>query len=320
MTFDVSVIIPVYNASVSINRCINSILLQKTQFKIEVIFVNDGSTDDSSDIIKSYNNPDFILIEQENGGPAKARNAGLHIAQGKYVSFLDADDYWDPIFIQTTVEYLIDHDEVVAVNTGQNHIKGNRSSIVPICVNDFSTPLIINDFFSFWNKYHHVCTGSVVLKKDIAMMIGGQREDLRAGEDWEFWMMVATYGKWAFIPKVLFVSNGDDVTKVLGWVEKMKPRWETTPPIYDWEKRLVERFPLQLPLNYKKARGYVGYHMIHAHILGKRLKLARKETLQYKDDFPPNTRLCRLFKACSKTSLSWWIMSKLLLWREYHRY
>lgn len=317
---DITVVVPVYNASALIKRCIDSLLSQEGQFTKEVIFVDDGSTDDSSDIIKSYNNPNFILIEQENGGPAKARNTGIIASHGKYLSFIDADDYWDSDFLKTTLQFMEQHDKIVAVSVGQRHIIRGKESVIPKCVNDYHEPIIIEDFFSFWSNYRHVCTGSVVLKTDIAKQIGGQREDLRAGEDWEFWMMVALYGKWAFIPKVLFTSDGDDVTRTRGWVEKMKPRWETTPPIHEWEKRLLKILPSPLPLSYKKARGYVAYHMIHAHVLGNRLNLARKETFHYKKDFPLNDRLCFLFKVCSKTYLTWVLMSKLLIWREYHRY
>lgn len=93
---DISVIIPVYNASEFLNKCINSIINQTLQ-GIEIILINDGSTDNSLDILNEYASKDdrIIVINQENQGAAISRNNGLYIAKGKYLSFLDADDFFE---------------------------------------------------------------------------------------------------------------------------------------------------------------------------------------------------------------------------------
>ena len=74
---DISVIIPVYNAATLLPRCLNSILAQKGGYEYEVLLIDDGSTDDSVEIIESYKNPHFKVFRQENAGPSKARNKGL---------------------------------------------------------------------------------------------------------------------------------------------------------------------------------------------------------------------------------------------------
>lgn len=92
----VSVIVPVYNSEKYLDKCINSLLKQSLK-EIELIFVNDGSNDNSSAIIKKYRETDkrIVLVEKQNGGQASARNLGLTYARGEYVAFVDSDDYVD---------------------------------------------------------------------------------------------------------------------------------------------------------------------------------------------------------------------------------
>ena len=91
----VSVIIPVYNAAKTIGKCIDSILSQDMQ-KIEIILINDGSSDESESICRSYHklHTDCIqLVNQINTGPSTARNKGIDQSTGEYLAFVDADDY-----------------------------------------------------------------------------------------------------------------------------------------------------------------------------------------------------------------------------------
>jgi len=90
----ISIIIPVYNVSKYLKRCLDSVINQ-TYKNIEIIIVNDGSTDDSLKICESYQKKDkrIIIINQKNQGLSAARNKGLNIANGKYICFIDSDDY-----------------------------------------------------------------------------------------------------------------------------------------------------------------------------------------------------------------------------------
>lgn len=92
----VSVIIPVYNVEKYLRQCLQSVA-EQTLKEIEVICVDDGATDGSAQIIKEFAEKDsrFIYVSQENGGAGKARNTGLRMAKGKYLSFLDSDDFFD---------------------------------------------------------------------------------------------------------------------------------------------------------------------------------------------------------------------------------
>lgn len=94
MQYDLSIIIPVYNAENTLVRCLNSILIQKSNYRIQIIFIDDGSTDNSLEILnnfqKKYSN--VIVYSQKNEKQAQARNKGLSYAHGKYITFFDADD------------------------------------------------------------------------------------------------------------------------------------------------------------------------------------------------------------------------------------
>ena len=90
----VSIIIPVYNAEKTLCRCLDSLVVQ-TYEDVEIILVNDGSVDSSRNICETYRDKysQIILINQEYAGPDTARNVGIDSASGKYISFVDADDY-----------------------------------------------------------------------------------------------------------------------------------------------------------------------------------------------------------------------------------
>lgn len=88
----VSIIVPVYNAEATIARCIDSILGQ-TMKEIELIIIDDGSVDGTGEICRSYDDPRLIYCSKENGGVSTARNAGISLARGEYIGFVDADDY-----------------------------------------------------------------------------------------------------------------------------------------------------------------------------------------------------------------------------------
>lgn len=98
----VSVIIPVYNAAKYLRQCLDSICQQSLN-NIEIICVDDGSKDDSYKILQEYTKKDsrFLVMKQRQAGAGAARNKGLEIAKGKYLSFLDADDYFQKDFLKT---------------------------------------------------------------------------------------------------------------------------------------------------------------------------------------------------------------------------
>ena len=101
----VSVILPVYNVEKYLKQCLDTIVGQ-TLKEIEILCVDDGSTDDSVQILKEYEQKDHRIkvLSQKNAGAGAARNLGLRHASGKYLSFLDSDDFFEPDMLETAYE------------------------------------------------------------------------------------------------------------------------------------------------------------------------------------------------------------------------
>lgn len=116
----VSIIIPVYNAEHFLKRCVESALNQDYK-SLEVILINDGSTDGSAALCDYFASKDcrVKVIHQDNLGVSAARNAGLNIANGEYVFFVDADDYILPEHVSLLVSLLEDYDAQIATATGR---------------------------------------------------------------------------------------------------------------------------------------------------------------------------------------------------------
>ena len=314
---DLSIIIPVYNKSKLINRCLDSIFKQTTIHSYEVVLVDDGSTDDSVELIKARTEGNIILYEQQNAGPSVARNKGVELSHGKYCAYLDADDYWGDGFIEKTVSFLEEHDDCVAVNVAQRHLTLSGEHVAPVCYNEYSKPFVLDDFFSFWATYRHVCTGSVVIRSEVIKQIGGMRTDLRITEDLEFWALVSTYGSWGFIPEILFVSDGmETITNQAEWLKKMQIRWNNAPSVTDWEKRIVKR--ANLSEAYKKARGRIARNLVYCQLLSGRESLARREAKLYGQNFT-NDAIGKLMNFARRIPLMWWLLCKFLKYREWHR-
>lgn len=318
----ISVIIPVYNGALLITRCLDSIFNQVGNYTVEVIVIDDGSNDNSVEVITNY--PYSVkLIQQANQGPAAARNKGIEKATAKYLAFLDADDYWKPDFLKETVSFLENHSDAIAVSVGQKHITaGNRKSIVPGFLesgeSSFLKPLILKDFYSFWSEHFHICTGSILIKTEIVKKTKGQRTDLRITEDLEFWAYLATYGPLGFIPKVLFVSDGGQVTKQQGWLKKNKLRWASAPTVEKWDARISPLINEKDQKSFSKARGRIAKNLCYSMIMSNRVHLARKECVKYGKDYP-NDKVSRLLQFGCKNEVLWFTVSLLIFSREYAR-
>ncbi|MCR4677914.1 MAG: glycosyltransferase [Lachnospiraceae bacterium] len=91
--YEISFIIPVYNGEKYLEKCIESLVNQKTGRKYELIFINDGSTDSSLDVLKKYEAlPNVVVLSQENSGISRTRNKGIEVSKGRYIGFVDNDD------------------------------------------------------------------------------------------------------------------------------------------------------------------------------------------------------------------------------------
>lgn len=122
-----SVIIPIYNAEEFLVRCLNSVVNQTYQ-ELEIILINDGSTDNSRSICEEYARIDsrILLLNKKNGGQSSARNAGLDIARGDYITFVDSDDYIDSDTYAANMDYLIKNKHIEIL---QFPFRGNNNTL-----------------------------------------------------------------------------------------------------------------------------------------------------------------------------------------------
>lgn len=318
----VSIIIPIFNGALLIQRCLKSVFKQNGDFLLEVIVIDDGSNDDSVEIVKNYNR-NIILLKQSNQGPAVARNKGIGTATGKYLAFLDADDYWEPTFLKETVSFLENRQELIAVSVGQIHkIISKPDCVMPQLLNENNNiqkeGVVLDNFYQFWAIHNHVCTGSVLMKTDIVKQTEGQRPELRITEDLEFWAYLATFGKWGFIPKILFVSDGLAVTKEKGWFVKNKKRWASAPTVEDWESRIIKRLLQNQLSEFNSTKGLVAKNLAYSMLLSNRSNLSRKSILKYKHIYPKD-KLSRMMSFFSEFPVLWKIFTKVLFLREKYK-
>jgi glycosyltransferase involved in cell wall biosynthesis len=188
----VSVIVPAYRASRYIAATLTSAFAQ-TYAPIEVIVVNDGSPD--RDALLAALTPfrdRLVLIEQDNAGAGAARNAGLAVARGEYVAFLDADDRWLPEFLQSQIDYLSRHPGCDLV-----YADARITGDTPLAGRTFmdTTP---SDgpvtFSSLLSQRCTVITSSVVARRDTIAAAGGFDAGLRRGQDFDLWLRLAHLG------------------------------------------------------------------------------------------------------------------------------
>ena len=118
----ISVIVPIYNVEDYLRQCLDSIL-EQTLSHFEVILVNDGSPDSSGDICREYVEKDsrFHYFEKENGGLSDARNYGIERARGEYLTFIDSDDYIDPLHLEYLYNTLMNNDADISVSNYMNY-------------------------------------------------------------------------------------------------------------------------------------------------------------------------------------------------------
>lgn len=143
---DVTVVIPVYNGEKTIKRCLESVLCQ-TISNIEIIVVNDGSTDKTEGVVKSFNDTRIKLITTENRGQGFARNIGIQAAKGKYIGFVDADDTIEEDMYEIMFSEGLQNKADV-VQCAINDIKSDIASIRPVTQDEVVRVTDIADYTS----------------------------------------------------------------------------------------------------------------------------------------------------------------------------
>jgi glycosyltransferase involved in cell wall biosynthesis len=181
----VSVIIPNYNHASYIADAIHSVLAQEYPH-VEVIVVDDGSTDNSCEVIGSFGQR-VRAIWQKNQGLSAARNTGIQIAQGEYIALLDADDMYEPDFLSTLVPLLQANPHVGACHCGYQFVDHRNRPLAQrearsIPAEEFYTTLLGGNF---------LVPEAILVRRSCYEDVGPFDTSLRASEDWDLWLRIA---------------------------------------------------------------------------------------------------------------------------------
>jgi glycosyltransferase involved in cell wall biosynthesis len=197
-----SVVIPLYNKEFSVARAVNSILAQ-TYKDFELIVVDDGSTDNSLQIVKDFSDKRIKLIEQQNSGVAVARNHGVIAASSHYVCFLDADDAWEPFFLQE-IATLVDANPNASLYSARYRLVDERGVVqlgnLSLADNFFGD--CPNFFKAYQNSRSLICSSNVCVNKKHFTKIGGFPTGVKVGEDIYLWLRMALHAATMFSARI----------------------------------------------------------------------------------------------------------------------
>lgn len=187
-----AVVIPLFNKETTIERAIRSVLDQTVQ-AFEIIVVNDGSTDNSSKVVESINDPRIRLVHQKNQGVSAARNRGIAEARLDLIAFLDADDEWLPGFLETIQRLVANYPHCAVYAT--RYMFGmpdgrTRPCIIRGLPDGFSG--ILEDYFKIAARSDPpIHSSAVVIKKTAINAVGGFPVGVKSGEDLLTWARLA---------------------------------------------------------------------------------------------------------------------------------
>ena len=187
----ISVVIPAFNADRYLQECVHSVLAQTTP-AIEVLIVDDGSTDGTLDMAHAFGGCVRVLHQQQ-GGPARARNLGAAEAIGDWIAFLDADDFWQPDKLTHQVEALLSDPSAVLCYTGLLALKLD-GALVPVAP---PTLAYVDSMLRLTNP--GIPPSAVMIRKDTLLQAGGFSEIQRGCEDWDLWFRLRTLRHFAIV-------------------------------------------------------------------------------------------------------------------------
>lgn len=210
-----TVIIPLYNKAPYIEKAIASILSQ-TYRSFELLIIDDGSTDNGRELVERYMtstkapNGGWRLETQINSGVSVTRNRGVELAKYNYIAFLDADDWWEPTYLEEMQNLITNYPDAGIYSSSYFKVKNGNNISARIGVEADFTAGYIN-YFKVYAKtmYQPIWTGACVVKKLIFEEFSGFKPTLKLGEDFDLWVRIAMNYLVAFLNKPLSYYNQD---------------------------------------------------------------------------------------------------------------
>ena len=235
-----AVIIPAYNAEKTLERCVKSILNQ-TKKPNEVIIINDGSEDKTSEVIENLASTNKLIkyLFQAHAGVSKSRNSGIMLAESTQVMFLDADDYWIPTKIETHIRHLNEHETCSAsftnyfiedLSKSQLLFQNHHKNLHPITKQNLALAQAVV----------HGSASSMVCRRNLLLQVEGFDANLKFGEDLDLWVQLAQNFEICEINKYETVIVKDKNSSQERMLTNKKTWLITDMYIYIWAKNNIQ--------------------------------------------------------------------------------
>lgn len=278
----ISVVIPLYNKENSIRHTLEAVLGQTFQ-DFEIVIVNDGSSDNSVSEAQKVNDQRIRIITQENAGVSAARNHGIEEAKYDLIAFLDADDEWEPTYLETQMALVEKYPQcnVFATNYEFRDSEGN---VWPIIINrlpfDSEDGILTNYFEVASHSHPPLWTSAIMVRKIAIQEVGGFPIGIVAGEDLLTWARLSITNKIAYSKR----TKAKFIVDSLKFDYKPK-RQPAEPDVVGNElKKLYEKHP-----KIKGLKVYISYwHKIRCAVyyrMGERKKSIKEAICAIKYDF-----------------------------------
>ena len=205
----VSIIIPTYNRAKLLTEAVRS-LQQQTYENIEIIIVDDCSTDDTAQAVEKLDDGRIIYVKHDvNKGGSEARNTGIKHATGDYIGFLDSDDQWQSDKLERQLAVFRENPDFGIVYTGMKVYQGSYlvKEVIPKYQGDLLTKLIESNCI--------YTTSSILVKKEVLEEVGGFDSSLPSCQDWDFYLRLAQVSRFGFVEDSLvlyYLHPGDRIS------------------------------------------------------------------------------------------------------------
>lgn len=197
----ISVIIPLYNKAKEIERTLRSVAKQSVQ-PLEILIVDDGSTDGSAEVVAAMNLPQVTILYQQNRGVSAARNRAMEMAQGEWIALLDGDDYWQEGYLENAERMIDSFPAAGAIGTAFLIDDGKH-----LVAGDTPKEEGVVDFFRESMHRYVLIPSATVVRRDLALAMGGFPEGMRMAEDQYLWTKIARTSQVAFSSNPLVVYS-----------------------------------------------------------------------------------------------------------------
>ena len=222
----ISVVVPLYNKEKSIEATLQSVLAQ-TYTDYELIVVDDGSTDNSLNVVRKriseLENERIRVIHKENGGVSSARNRGIKEAKGEYIALLDGDDLWEPTFLEEQVKLI--HDFPDAGMWGINFAETNHGQLVRKLATGLPDNYrgYVDNYFQIKGRHSDLfCSSSVVIRKNVFDKVGLFDERIKYAEDTDMWWRIIATHKVAFYDRYMVSYRFDAENRAMKRTRSLK--------------------------------------------------------------------------------------------------